>query len=69
MSKTGRAARYELTLLDEEGNVVQAYQGKNDLSFTTATDLLVSFRVFKVMMHVLGFLVGMGIYRLIFSLM
>lgn len=69
MSKTGRAARYELTLLDEEGNVVQEYQGKNDLSFTTATDLLVSFRVFKVMMHVLGFLVGMGIYRLIFSLM
>ncbi len=69
MNRRWKAARYELTLLDEEGNVVQEYQGKNDLSFTTATDLLVSFRVFKVMMHVLGFLVGMSIYRLIFSLM
>ena len=60
--------RYILTETDEEGNVWREYSGKNDLSFHTATDLLVTFRVFKVAMHVLAFMFGQVIYKLLSQL-
>ena len=49
MNKRPEIDRYVLTEVDEEGNVWREYSGKNDLSFHTATDLLVTFRVFKLL--------------------
>ena len=60
--------RYILTEMDEEGNVWREYSGKHDLSFHTATALLVTFRVFKVAMHVLAFMFGQVIYKLLSQL-
>lgn len=68
MNKRPEIDRYVLTEVDEEGNVWREYSGKNDLSFQTATDLLVTFRVFKVAMHVLAFMFGQVVYKLLSQL-
>ena len=68
MNKRPEIDRYVLTEVDEEGNVWREYSGKNALSFHTATDLLVTFRVFKVAMHVLAFMFGQVIYKLLSQL-
>lgn len=59
--------RYVLTEMDEEGNVWCEYSGKNNFSFHTMTDLLVSFRVFRIAMHVLAFIVRSGRIQTAFS--
>lgn len=60
--------RYVLTEMDEEGNVWCEYSGKNNFSFHTMTDLLVSFRVFRIAMHVLAFMFGQVVYKLLSQL-
>ena len=68
MKKRQKIDRYILTEIDEEGNVWREYSGKNDFSFHTMTDLLVSFRVFRIAMHVLAFMFGQVIYKLLTQL-
>lgn len=68
MKKHEKIDSYTLTEIDEEGNVWREYSGKNDFSFHTATDLLVTFRVFKVAMHVLAFMFGQVVYKLLSQL-
>ena len=68
MKKRQKIDRYILTEIDEEGNVWREYSGKNDFSFHTMTDLLVSFRVFRIAMHVLAFMFGQVVYKLLSQL-
>lgn len=68
MNKRPEIDRYVLTEVDEEGNVWREYSGKNDFSIQTTTDLLVTFRVFKVAMHVLAFMFGQVVYKLLSQL-
>lgn len=65
MKKRQKIDHYILTEIDEEGNVWREYSGKNDFSFHTMTDLLVSFRVFRIAMHVLAFMFGQVVYKLL----
>lgn len=65
MKKRQRIDHYILTEIDEEGNVWCEYSGKNNFSFHTMTDLLVSFRVFRIAMHVQAFMFGQVIYKLL----
>ena len=65
MKKRQKIDSFILTEIDEEGNVWREYSGKNNFSFHTMTDLLVSFRVFKIAMHVLAFMFGQVIYKLL----
>lgn len=65
MKKRQKIDRYILTEINEEGNVWCEYSGKNNFSFHTMTDLLVSFRVFRIAMHVLAFMFGQVVYKLL----
>ena len=59
--------RYVLTEMDEEGNVWCEYSGKNNFSFHNDRPAG-QFRVFRIAMHVLAFMFGQVVYKLLSQL-
>lgn len=60
---------YILTIFDEQGKKCAEYHGDDDLKPGTANVLLLNFRLFKLVLQILGILLGFVIGEFISSLL
>ena len=65
MKKHSEIDHYILKVFDEEGREWAEYRGKNDLKPSTATFLLVNFRMFKLVLNLLAGLFGLIVYKIL----
>lgn len=64
----GKPTHYIIKMLNEQGDEWCRYEGENGLSPRTATDLLVCFRLFRLVFTALVFLCGAILTKLFLML-